>query len=183
MHDLRARSRNVAGSLVSLFTFASFYCCIDFERCEDLVAHSVVVERQRKVSLDLDALHFADEGDPLEETTPLQAQKSEYRGICLLLSLNLLHLRDSLKVSEPTARNHKLLDLFGLLALKAGSCVQAKSVKGFSLQAQVDRIRADLSIELKLFLCVGVEHDRPESAEHEQVSHGEQRFGEVRPFF
>ena len=167
MHDLRARSRNVAGSLVSLFAFASFDCCVDFESCEDLVAHSVVVERQRKVSLDLDALHFADEGDPLEETSPLQAQKSEYCGIRLLLSLNFLHLRDSLEVCKPTARNHKLLDLFGFLALEAGSCIQAKSVKGFPLQAQVDRIRADLSIELKLFLCVRVEHDRPESTEHE----------------
>ena len=135
MHDLRARSCNVAGSLVSLFAFASFDCCVDFESCEDLVAHSVVVERQRKVSLDLDALHFADEGDPLEETSPLQAQKSEYCGIRLLLSLNLLHLRDSLEVCKPTARNHKLLDLFGFLALEAGSCIQAKSVKGFPLQA------------------------------------------------
>ena len=75
------------------------------------------------MSLDFDALHFADEGDPLEESAPLQAQKSEYRGICLLLSLNLLCLRDTLQVGEPTASNHKFLDLFRLLALESGSCI------------------------------------------------------------
>ena len=111
------------------------------------------------MSLDLNAFHFADEGDPLEKATPLQAQESEYRGICLLFSLDLLHLRDSLKVGEPSASDHKLLDLFGFLALEAGGCIQSKSVKGFSLQAQVDGISANLTIELELFLCVGVQHD------------------------
>ena len=68
--------------------------------------------------LDLDSLHLADKGNPLENTSPLKAQESEDGRICLLLSLELCKLSHSLQVSEPSALDHEALDLLRLLLLE-----------------------------------------------------------------
>ena len=96
---------------------------VDFEGREDLVTHSIIVECQGKVTLDLDAFHLADKGYPLEKCTSLQTQESEDRRIELVLTLQLLALCHSLEVSEPTPLDHQSLDLLGLFLLITGSCI------------------------------------------------------------
>lgn len=182
MHDLRARRRDVARCLIDLFSLSCLDLRVDAESREDLVAHAVVVESQREVALDLHALLLADKGDPLEQATPLEAQESEDGRVSLLFALDFLHLRDALQVGEPAAHDHQLLDLLGLFALVPSRGVESEPVECLSLQAKVDRIRADLAVKLDFLLDVRVEHDRPEGLEEEQVTHCEQRFGQVGSF-
>ena len=182
VNDFRAWCGDVARSLICLLSLTGLNLRVDFQGGEYLVTHSIVVQGQWEVPFNVHSLHLAHEWDPLEKTTSLQAQEAEDSGISLLFPLHLLHICDSLQVSEPSASDHKLLYLLRLFALEPSSCVQAESIESFPLKTQVDRIGADLPVELEFFLYVGVVHDRPECSKHEQVSHRKQWFGEIRSF-
>ena len=79
---------------------------IGLQRCDDLVAHSVVVKSHCEVSLDLYTLHLAHKADPLDKTSPLQAQESEDGCISLLLAFLLELLGDILQIEEPSTLDH-----------------------------------------------------------------------------
>ena len=131
------------------------------------------------MTLDLDSLHLADESPPLMQGPPLEAQESEDGGVGLLLTLLLLLLSHLLQVVEPSTLDHQLFDLFGLLFLVPCSRIQAQGIEGLPLQSQVDRVSADLPVESDLLSGAGIEHDAPEGFEQKEISHGEQRLGDI----
>ena len=109
--------------MVILLSLSSLHLCVDFQGCKDLVAHTVIVQSQGIVTLDLNSLHLADVDDPLGEATLLQTQESKDGSISLILALDFLLLSDSFQVGEPSADDHKFLDLLRLLLLVAGRSV------------------------------------------------------------
>ena len=111
MHQLRRGSCDVTRGLTGLLPLALFHLCISLQRCYDLVTHPVVVKSHCKVSLDLDTLHLAHKTDPLDKTSPLQAQESEDGGISLLLTFLLELLGNILQIEEPSTLDHQSLDL------------------------------------------------------------------------
>lgn len=99
------------------------------------------------MALDFDAFDFTDEADPLEQTSPLQAQEPENCGVRFSLSPQLLYLRHAPQIREPPTLNHQALDLLRLALLEELGCVETQGVKGLALQSQVDRIGANLAVE------------------------------------
>lgn len=73
VHYFRGACRDVARVLTQLLSLSLLHLRINFHRSEDLVAHAVIVESHRKVTFNCDSFHLADEVDPLNEATALQA--------------------------------------------------------------------------------------------------------------
>lgn len=106
------------------------------------------------MSFNLYSLHFAHKADPLDKTSPLQAQESEDSCVSLLLAFLLELLGDIFQIEEPTTLDHQSLNFLRLFLLEASRSIESQGIECLPLQTQVDRVGADLAIKSVLFAPV-----------------------------
>ena len=157
MHHLGRVSRQISIILLQLLSLLLLDLSVDLECCHYFVTNAIVVERQGKVSLDLDSLSFFDELSPSDETLSLKTKESEDSCLGLLLSFELLLFNHTLKVEEPSPLNHESLNLLRLLGLISGCSIESQRIEALSLQSQVESKSTNLLVGSLVFLPSGIE--------------------------